>query len=65
MVGGCDQRAYLLFGVVSLLRGEIAACGDEAEMFLVGAVLFKQIVGQAKHFLEVLVPCHQVVRLVE
>jgi len=27
-------------------------------MFLIGAVLFEQIVGKVKHCLEVPVPCH-------
>src|SRR5262249_21125335 len=50
-------RPKLLFCV--LLRTEVAARGQKAEMLSIGVVLFEEIIGQIEDFLELAVPREQ------
>ena len=46
-------------------RAEVAARCEEAEVFLIGAMLFEQGVWQIEDLLELAVPCHQAMGFVE
>jgi hypothetical protein len=61
--GTGDQLINLLNRIDT--RPEVAARCKEAEVFLIGAMLFEKGVGQVQDILKLVVPCGQILRFVE
>ena len=63
LAGRGDQLSDLLRRLDT--RAEVATRGEEAEVFLIGAMLFEQVVGQVEDLLELAVPRDQAMGFVE